>query len=80
MESWQSKVAFVVHFQETTGIGAGRVEGKVEHIISYRSARFHSVDELLAFVAHVLAQCKESIAATRRRPKTAKRSDSEIPR
>jgi hypothetical protein len=59
MESWQSKTAFVVHFLESTDIGAGRVEGKVEHITSYRAARFHSVDELLAFVARVLAQCKE---------------------
>jgi hypothetical protein len=58
MESWQSKTAFVVHFLESTDIGAGRVEGKVEHITSYRAARFHSVDELLAFVADVLAPCK----------------------
>jgi hypothetical protein len=59
MESWQSKTAFVVHFLETTDIAAGRVEGKVEHITSYRAARFHSVDELLAFVAQVLARCNE---------------------
>lgn len=59
MESWQSKTAFVVHFLDSADIGAGRVEGKVEHITSYRAARFHSVDELLAFVAHVLAECRE---------------------
>ena len=62
MDGWQSKAAFVVQFRGSTDIRAGRVEGKVEHIASYRSARFHSVDELLAFVASIL---DESTAADR---------------
>jgi hypothetical protein len=60
MERWQSKTAFVVHFLESTDLEIGRVEGKVEHITSYRAARFHSVDELLAFVARTLAECQET--------------------
>ena len=59
MEGWQSRAAFVIQFRESTDIEAGRVEGKVEHIASFRAARFQSLDELLAFVAHILAECKD---------------------
>ena len=73
MESWQSKTAFVVHFLESSDIGAGQVDGKVEHITSYKAARFHSVDELLAFVAHVLAGCKETNSAGQNAAKSRER-------
>jgi hypothetical protein len=59
MESWQSKAAFVIQFRETTDIEAGRVEGKIEHISSYQSARFQSTEELMAFVARVLAAVRD---------------------
>ena len=59
MQGWQSKAAFVVQFRETTDIQAGRVEGKVEHIASYQAVRFHSVDELLAFVGRVLTEVRK---------------------
>ena len=58
MEAWQSKAAFVIHVREGADVEAGRLEGKVEHIASYKAARFHSVDELLSFIARVLAECK----------------------
>jgi hypothetical protein len=58
MEGWQSKAAFVIQFRESTDVAAGRVEGKIEHIASYRAARFCSVDELLAFVSSVLAELR----------------------
>jgi len=54
MDGWQTKAAFVLQFRETTDIEAGRLDGKIEHISSYQAARFHSVEELLAFVARVL--------------------------
>jgi len=54
MDSWQHKAAFVVQFRPETDISAGRFEGRIEHIDSYREARFHSLDELLDFVASVL--------------------------
>jgi hypothetical protein len=60
MDGWQSKAAFVIQFRESTNIEAGRLEGKIEHISSYQSARFQSVDELLAFVARVLAAVREA--------------------
>lgn len=59
MERWQSTTAFVVHFRESADIEAGRVEGKVEHIASYRATRFSSFEELLAFIACVLAETRD---------------------
>jgi hypothetical protein len=58
MEGWQLKAAFVIQFRESTDVQAGRVEGKIEHIASYRAARFRSVDELMAFISSVLAEIK----------------------
>ena len=55
--------AFVVQFREGTDIGAGRLVGRVEHIASYRAARFHSVDDLLAFMARVLADVSADLSA-----------------
>jgi len=63
MEGWQSKAAFVIQFREETDIPAGRLEGKIEHIASYRSVRFHSVEELLAFTSSVLAELKRGHAS-----------------
>jgi len=60
MEQWQLTAAFVVQFRETTDIEAGRLEGRVEHIASCRAARFRSVEELLAFVSRVLAECRNA--------------------
>ena len=56
MKGWQSKAAFVIQFREGTDLQAGRLEGRVEHIASYKAARFHSIDELLAFIGGVLAE------------------------
>ena len=59
MGGWQSRAAFVIQFREGTDIEAGRVEGKVEHIASFKASRFQSLDELLAFVARILAEGKD---------------------
>jgi hypothetical protein len=55
MEGWQSKAAFVIQFRENVDFEAGRLEGKVEHIATYEASRFRSLEELLAFMARVLA-------------------------
>ena len=60
MEEWQSRAAFVIQFRPGTDISAGRLEGKVEHIASYEAARFHSLDELMAFIARVLSEIPRS--------------------
>ena len=58
MEGWQSKAAFVIQCRPETDVEAGRFEGRVEHIASYKAKRFHSVDELLAFIALVLTEIR----------------------
>src|SRR5262245_44070722 len=50
-----SNHAFVVQFR-TRPSGAPSWEGRVEHLVSYQVARFHSLDELLAFMLRVLTE------------------------
>jgi len=47
--------AFVVHFRLSTNIAQGQIEGRVEHVVSGQSTHFDSLEELLAFIARVLA-------------------------
>jgi hypothetical protein len=47
--------AFVVQFREGTNLEHGRVDGRVEHVVSGQATRFTSVEELVAFMAQVLA-------------------------
>jgi hypothetical protein len=56
MDQWQYKAAFVVQFRPETDIEAGRFEGKVEHVASCKATRFHSLDELLAFIETMLIE------------------------
>jgi hypothetical protein len=56
METWQYTAAFVVQFRPGTDVQAGQFEGVVEHVVSGDATRFHSLDELLAFFASVLAK------------------------
>ena len=60
MEGWQSRAAFVIQFREGTDVEAGKVEGRIEHIASYRSTRFQSVDEMFTFITRVLNEIRES--------------------
>ncbi len=52
------KTAFVVRFDETSDIESGIVEGKVEHIASFKSERFQNLEELLTFVGLVLRDAR----------------------
>jgi len=56
MEGWQYKAAFVIQFRPETDIEVGQFEGRVEHIPSCKATRFHSLDQLLAFIASILAE------------------------
>ena len=60
MEGWQHKAAFVIQFRPETDIEAGRFEGRVEHVASTKAMRFHSHDELLDFIARVLAEVRNA--------------------
>jgi hypothetical protein len=59
---WQHRAAFVIQFQPETDVEAGRFEGRVEHIATYQSMRFHSLEELLDFIAGVLAEVRDAEA------------------
>ena len=48
--------AFVVQFLATAEVAAGRMEGRVEHVVSGQATNFTSVEDLLAFMARVLHQ------------------------
>ena len=51
--------AFVVQFRaQPTGAPLGW-EGHVEHVVSGQATHFHSVEELLAFLARVLTAVQE---------------------
>jgi len=56
MEGWQYKAAFVIQLRPETDIEAGRFEGRVEHVASTKAKRFHSLEELLSFIARVLTE------------------------
>jgi hypothetical protein len=58
LEGWQYKGAFVIQFRPESDIEAGRLEGRVEHMASYRATRFHSLDDLLGFIASVLTEVR----------------------
>jgi hypothetical protein len=60
MDGWQHQAAFVIQFRPDTDVELGRFEGRIEHIASSRTIRFQSLDQLLAFIAQVLAQVRLS--------------------
>jgi hypothetical protein len=47
--------AFVVQFRAETDVEQGRCTGRVEHVVSGQATHFTSLEELLGFVAQVLA-------------------------
>jgi len=51
--------AFVVQFHAQPRGAPLAWEGRVEHLASYQVARFHSVEELLAFMVRVLTDVKD---------------------
>ena len=54
--------AFVVQFRDETQIEAGHMAGRVEHVISGQAIHFESLDVLLAFLARVLLQVRQTSA------------------
>jgi hypothetical protein len=56
MEGPDYRFAFVIKFRPETDIAEGRLEGKVEHIGSYETTRFSSLEELLSFIAKMLGE------------------------
>lgn len=60
MEDWQYKAAFVIQFRPPTDLEAGRFEGRVEHVLSGKAMRFHSLDQLLTFIKCVLIEINQT--------------------
>ena len=46
--------AFLVHLRVESDVAHGRLAGRVEHVISGQTTHFHSLEELLVFMARVL--------------------------
>ena len=61
--------AFVVQFRAETEVEQGRCTGRVEHVMSGQATRFASLEELLAFIAQVLAAIR---APPQRKPRSSR--------
>jgi hypothetical protein len=48
--------AFVVQLHATVDVAQARLVGRVEHVVSGQATHFHSLEDLLAFMARVLHQ------------------------
>ena len=51
--------AFVVQFRAETDIDAGRLAGRVEHIVTGQATLFETEETLLAFIKQVLQEMQE---------------------
>jgi hypothetical protein len=49
----------VVQFRSQTTSAEPTYEGRVEHVVSGQVARFHSLEELLAFMIRLLAEVQD---------------------
>jgi hypothetical protein len=47
---------FVVQFRLLPPEAPARYDGRIEHLVSRQVARFHSLEELLAFMVRVLSE------------------------
>ncbi|MGH9845809.1 MAG: hypothetical protein ACREEM_44455, partial [Blastocatellia bacterium] len=55
---WQYQRAFVIQFRPETDLTSGRWVGRAEHVASFEATRFHSLDELLAFLTRMLSEAR----------------------
>jgi hypothetical protein len=55
--------AFVVQFRAQPPEGSLTYNGRVEHLVSGQEARFHSLEELLAFMIRVLTDVQQRLDA-----------------
>jgi hypothetical protein len=53
--------AFVVQFRALPPEGPPTYDGRVEHLVSGQQARFHSLEELLAFMIRVLTDVQHTL-------------------
>ena len=58
MQGWQHKAAFVIQFRPEAEIESDVFEGRIEHVASARAIRFHSLEDMLIFMARILAEVR----------------------
>jgi hypothetical protein len=58
MSELKNKEAFVIRFSSDANFEHGGIKGKVEHVASYESKWFQSLEELLAFISGVLEKVR----------------------
>jgi hypothetical protein len=51
---WPAQRAVVVQVAAAAEVTPGRLAGRVEHVVSGQATQFHSLADLLAFMARVL--------------------------
>jgi hypothetical protein len=61
--SLPSNRVFVVQFRTQPPGAPARYDGRVEHLVSGQVVRFHSLEELLAFMIRVLADVEHHAEA-----------------
>jgi hypothetical protein len=61
--SLPTKCAFVVQFRDQLPQSPVCWEGRVEHLVSGEVGRFHSPEELLMFLTHMLTAVQQSSCA-----------------
>ena len=61
--SLPSNRVFVVQFRTQPTEAPSRYDGRVEHLVSGQVARFHSLEELLAFMTRMLSEVDQQAEA-----------------
>jgi hypothetical protein len=55
------RCAFVIQFRPETDIRREPVVGRIEHVMSGQATHFHSLEEMLAFIARVLNSVRDRL-------------------
>jgi hypothetical protein len=63
MNRWPPPFSFVLQLPGDADIEAGRFAGRVEHVVSGRSVRFSSLEELRGFIAETIADVRSAEGA-----------------
>jgi hypothetical protein len=54
--SLPARRAFVVQVHAEAQVEQGRFKGRVEHIVSRQATHFESLEELIAFITHLVVE------------------------
>lgn len=63
--SFPNNRAFVVQLAAGADVARGAVFGRVEHVLSAHAAHFHTLDDLLGFMARVLSETEAADRVSR---------------